>query len=108
MPPPVGPVTVEGRVNVPTPRYLELRDDAVAGAVWQNLDPQRYAQATGIPVLPIVVEQTKALGTADHLARAWPAPDLGTDKHRIYMLQWYAFAALAAFLWLLFTFRRKR
>jgi len=107
-PPPVGPVTIEGRINVPTPRYLELRGDAVAGAVWQNLDPQRYAQATGVPVLPIVVEQTKPLDAADNLARAWPAPDVGADKHRIYMLQWYSFAALAAFLWLFFTFRRKR
>ena len=93
---------------MPTPRYLELRADAVQGAVWQNLDPARFAQATGVPVLPIVIEQTRPLHAGDTLVRAWPAPDVGADKHRIYMLQWYAFAALAAFLWLFFTFRRKR
>ena len=32
--------------------------DAPAGAVWQNLDPRASPQATGIAVLPIVVEQT--------------------------------------------------
>lgn len=107
-PPPAVPVEVEGRINLPTARYLELRDDAVAGAVWQNLDPTRIARATGLPLLPIVIEQTRPLHAADDLARAWPAPDVGADKHRIYMLQWYALAALAAFLWLYFTFRRKR
>jgi surfeit locus 1 family protein len=107
-PPPAARVTVEGRVNVPTARYLELRGDAVQGALWQNLDPGRFAQATGLSVLPIVIEQTRPLDGTDTLARAWPAPDVGADKHRIYMLQWYAFAALAAFLWLFFTFRRKR
>jgi surfeit locus 1 family protein len=107
-PPPVAPVSVTGRVNVPTPRYLELSDDTVQGVVWQNLDPERFARATGLSVLPIVVEQTRALDASDTLARQWPAPDTGADKHRIYMLQWYAFAALTALLWLFFTFRRKR
>lgn len=107
-PPPAAAVTVEGRVNVPTSRYLELRGDAVQGALWQNLDPGRFTQATGLPVLPIVIEQTRPIDGTDTIARTWPAPDVGADKHRIYMLQWYAFAALAAFLWLFFTFRRKR
>jgi surfeit locus 1 family protein len=107
-PPPAAPVTVEGRINVPTPRYLELRADTVQGAVWQNLDPKRFAQVTGVPVLPVVIEQTRPLHAGDALVRAWPAPDAGADKHRVYMLQWYAFAALAAFLWLFFTLRRKR
>ena len=87
---------------------LELARDAAPGPVWQNLDLARYAQATGIGVEPVILEQTEAIGGNDVLARDWPAPDLGVDKHRIYMLQWYAFAALAAFLWLFFTLRRKR
>jgi len=44
----------------------------------------------------------------DGLVRDWPAPDFGVEKHRIYMLQWYALAALAAGLWLLFFVRRWR
>jgi cytochrome oxidase assembly protein ShyY1 len=80
----------------------------VAGVLWQNLDPKRFAEATKVPVLPIVIEQTAPLDSRDDLVRAWPAPDVGHEKHRIYMLQWYSFAALTAFLWLFFTFRRKR
>ena len=45
-------------------------------------------------------------GPDDGLVREWPRPDVGTDKHRIYMMQWYSFAALALGLWVWFTFRR--
>ena len=98
---PAMPVRVEGRIGLPPSRYLEL-GAGVTEAVWQNLDPQRFAQLTGVPVLPIVIEQTHPLDAADALVRDWPAPDLGSEPHRIYMFQWYAFASLAAGLWILF------
>ena len=104
--PPAGAITVHGRINVPTAKYLELTHSEPSGAVWQNLDPARVAQATGIALLPIVVEQTAPLSSGDNLVRAWPAPDLGVEQHRIYMVQWYLFAALAAGLWLFFHLRR--
>ncbi|MBK9117963.1 MAG: SURF1 family protein [Betaproteobacteria bacterium] len=107
VPPPAGPVRVQGRLNIPPAGYLELAAEAAPGAVWQNLDPARFAQATGVAVLPVVIEQAAAEGGKDALVREWPAPDFGVDKHRIYMLQWYAFAATAAALWLYFTFRRR-
>ncbi len=53
-------------------------------------------------LVPVVLEQTAAVvrddapARDDALARDWPAPDFGVDKHRIYMMQWYAFAATAA------------
>jgi len=110
--PPAGPVTVQGRVNIPAAHYVELAQSAPAGAVWQNLDPARFAAASGLPVLPIVLEQTAPLigstGAADKLVRNWPAPDFGIEKHRIYMVQWYLFAATAAGLWLFFNLRRPR
>ena len=96
VPPPAGRVVVAGRINVPAvglPRARTAR--RAGGPVWQNLDPARFAAATGLAVLPIVVEQTARRRAADGLVRAWPAPDFGIDKHRIYMVQWYAFAALA-------------
>ena len=104
---PATALRVEGRISLPTSRYLEL-GTGVTGTVWQNLDPHRYAETTGIPVLPIVIEQTRPLDAADKLARDWPQPDLGSDRHRIYMWQWYGFASLVAGLWLYFMFRRKR
>jgi surfeit locus 1 family protein len=40
--------------------------------------------------------------------RDWPIPDAGIDTHLSYMIQWYTFAAMAAGLWLWFTFVRPR
>jgi surfeit locus 1 family protein len=105
VPAPPGPVVVTGRVALPDAGYLELSPQAPAGPVWQNLDPARFTAATGIRVLPIVIEQTHSPQPDDGLVRDWPAPDFGVEKHRIYMVQWYAFAALALGLWVAFTVR---
>ncbi len=107
VPPPAGDVVVEGRLAIPTAGYLELVPDATAGAIWQNLDPARFAAATGVAVLPVVIEQTGASLQADGLLREWPAPDFGIEKHWVYMMQWYAFAGLAVALWLVLNFRNR-
>jgi surfeit locus 1 family protein len=103
-PAPPGVATVEGRLNV-ADGYLELKPDAATGPLWQNLDPARFAAATGLPVLPLFIEQTAAPVPDDGLVRAWPRPDFGVEKHRLYMLQWYAFAVLAVTLWVLLNWR---
>lgn len=103
---PAGSATVTGRIASPPARYVELGGGANAGRVWQNLDPARIAAASGLPLLPVVVEQDAAGAPADGLVRAWAAPDTGVDTHRVYMMQWYAFAALAAGLWIGFAVRR--
>jgi cytochrome oxidase assembly protein ShyY1 len=105
--PPSGRVTVRGRLNMPAARYLELRSEVRDGPVWQNLDPARFAKATGLSVLPVIVEQTEAPMPTDDLVRDWPPPDLGIERHRMYMLQWYAFALLAVVLWLVFSRHRR-
>ena len=106
VPPLGGHVVVEGRLAVP-PSYLELRSAAPTGPVWQNLDPARFSAATGIAVLPVVIEETAAPSPGDGLVRDWPAPDFGIEKHWIYMTQWYAFAGLAVALWLVLNFRNR-
>ena len=106
--PPGGTVTVRGRVNIPTSNYVELAKDAHVGVVWENLDPARFASATGLPVLPIVIEQTVAMNAYDRLVRNWVPPDFGIERHWIYMVQWYLFAAAAGGLWLYFNLRRAR
>ncbi len=105
-PPAAGVVTVHGRIGVPAAGYFELGGRAAPqGPVWQHLDPGRFAAATGIGVLPVVVEATAPTGGDEALIRDWPAPDFGIERHWIYMLQWYAFAALAIVLWLWFWLR---
>jgi len=81
-PPPSGSVTVRGRINLPATNYFELRHEMPTGPLWQHVDVRRYAAATGLPVLPIVIEATLPAGGDDALERDWPAPDLGIERHR--------------------------
>jgi surfeit locus 1 family protein len=98
-PPPPGVATVQGRIAIPAAGYLELKPETASGSIRQNLDPARFAAATGLAVLPAVIEATTAPMPDDGLLRDWPAPDFGIETHRIYMVQWYAFALLATALW---------
>ena len=107
VPPPSGTLTLQGRVNLP-PAYVELAPDAAEGTVWQNLDMKRFAQFAGRALLPVVVEQTAPAAPGDALVRERPAPDFGVDTHRIYMVQWFIFAAMVAGLWGYFTWKRSR
>ena len=97
--PPRGTVSVRGRIAIPPAAYFELQREEGAGPVRQNLDLARFTAATGISVLPAIVEATAAPVPDDGLIRDWPAPDLGIETHRIYMMQWYAFALVVVFLW---------
>jgi surfeit locus 1 family protein len=98
-------LTVIGRVNLPPQRYLELRRERASGPLWENLDIGRIAAATGLELLPVVVEQVDPVVPADGLVRDWPPPDLGAEQNVSYMVQWYSFAALAIALWLALNWR---
>ena len=106
--PPAGPVTIRGRVAIPATGVFELSKDTTSGPVWQNLDPARFSATTGVAVLPVMIEALAPPSPPvpdDGLVRDWPAPDFGIEKHRIYMVQWYLFAALAIVLWVILNLR---
>jgi surfeit locus 1 family protein len=105
VPPRAGPIGIEGRINLPPAHYLELKIDAGPGPVRQNLDIDRIAAATGLPLLPFVIEQTGDAG--DGLVRDRPPPDFGIEQHRSYMLQWYSLAGLGIVLWLALNWRAR-
>jgi len=107
VPPPAGSVTVTGRVTLPPQRYLELSREHSPGPLWENLDVQRIAAATGLDLLPVVVEQTDPVDASDTLSRDWPPPDVGSSRHVSYMLQWYSFGALAVILWIALNWRAR-
>ena len=96
---PAGPVVVQGRIDLPPKRYFEMGSGAPRGNVWQHLDVGRLENAWGVTLLPVAVDQIAPVGPSDALLRAWPEPDFGIDTHRIYMVQWYAFAALTVIFW---------
>ena len=105
VPPPSGSVTLRGRIDFPPSGYLDLGGAPVArGALWQRLDPARYAESTGIAVLPFVIDVLEP-SWDDGLTRDFALPETGIEKHLSYMIQWYTFAAMAAGLWLWFTVR---
>src|SRR5438552_1433460 len=64
-PPRPGAIRVEGRITLPPAHYLELKMDASTGPVRQNLDIDRIAAATGLPLPPFVIEQTGDAGDSD-------------------------------------------
>lgn len=101
---PPGPVEVSGLATVPPKRFIELSSDTVTGNVWQNLQVERYAAATHLAVLPVVILD-------DHppagLAPVHQEPDAGIAKHVEYEYTWLAFALTAVALWVVLNLRRK-
>lgn len=105
---PAGPLMLKGRVVAGAGKVMELGEGPplAPGALVQNLTPEELARASGLDVQPFLVQQTQAAGRRDALARDWPAPDAGIDKHRGYAFQWYALAALALLFYVITGFRR--
>lgn len=108
VPPPPGTVSVSGRINLVPGPAAPVAAEPDRDVVWQRVDRAALARLLDGEVLPFLIEQDAQGAPADGLVRDWPAPDFGIDKHRVYMGQWYAFAALAAGLWVWFTWRGRR
>lgn len=108
MSPPVpdGPQRVAGLAWPAEGRSFALAPDTAAAggnARWQQLDLARYAKASGRAMQPLVIRLAPA--AADGFLRSWPAAASREPKHRSYALQWFAFAATIAGLWLIFAVR---
>jgi surfeit locus 1 family protein len=103
---PAGRVRVEGIALPPPSRFVELSDRTVAGRVWQNLRLDRYREAYGIDLQPVLIQQHNDLG--DGLVRAWRRPDAGVDVHRAYALQWFAMTGVITILYVVLNVRRKQ
>jgi surfeit locus 1 family protein len=101
---PSGTGEVAGLAIRPPARFLELSAQQVSGDVWQNLSIERYAAASGLALLPVVVLQDPA---SPGLAVVREAPDAGIAKHVEYALTWFSLAATAFALWLVLNTRRE-
>lgn len=99
---PAGPVELAGRIAPPPARLYQLGGE-VPGPIRQNLDLAAWRAETGQPLLTdLSVQQEGPPG--DGLARDWPAPALGVERHYGYLAQWWALSALIAFLYVWFQF----
>jgi surfeit locus 1 family protein len=103
---PSGTVTIEGVVKPTLGHLMQLGEAAPLKprAIVQNIDAGTFAAASGLQVAPYFVEQTG--DTGDGMARNWPAPALGVEKHQGYQFQWYALAVMAALFFIVTGFRR--
>jgi cytochrome oxidase assembly protein ShyY1 len=103
---PAGPITIEGIVTGSVGHVLQIGGAAPLKphAVVQNVEPGAFAQASGMQLQPFFVEQTgpKEGGA---LARDWPLPSTGIEKHQGYAFQWYALAAMAFLFFVITGFR---
>ena len=105
---PAGQITLEGRAVRQLARVMQLGTPGpvTPNALVQNLEPAELARASGLDLLPVVVEQTGPEVAGEGLQRNWPAPSLDIDRHKGYALQWYALAAMAFLFFVITGFRR--
>lgn len=106
-PTPAGDVVLDGTALAGLPQVYHLGSASEAGQrIRQNADLRGLGGEFGAPLLPLVVRQRTETG--DGLARDWPAPDLGVDRHFGYAFQWFGLAALTLVFWLAVGWRRVR
>jgi surfeit locus 1 family protein len=98
---PAGTVEVRGRL-APPPAKLYAFDAEEPGTIRQNLDLGRFRAETGLPLLPLSVQQTGA--ASEGLLRQWPQAGSGAEKNYGYAFQWWAIAATIAILYVWFQF----
>jgi surfeit locus 1 family protein len=96
---PPGLVEVRGRL-APPPAKLYAFDTEEKGPIRQNLDLTRFRAETGLPLLPVSVQQ--AGPPSEGLLRQWPQAGSGAGKNYGYAFQWWAIAALIAILYVWF------
>lgn len=101
---PEGIVEIEGRMVLPPSDLYSLGEPTVA-LIRQNLALAQYRLETGLPLLPLTLQQTGA--NTEGLLRDWPVVNFGVEKNYGYAAQWFGMAALFAALYLWFQIIRR-
>lgn len=102
---PAGKLTVEGVALPGDQRVFELSKQVQSGRLWENVTVARYRSAFGLELQPVILRAQNDLG--DGLARDWPPPDVGIDRHRAYAAQWFAMALAILVLYVVLTVKRE-
>jgi surfeit locus 1 family protein len=100
-----GFVKVTGLVVAPELRTLKLAEMVTTGKVWDNFNLQRYQEATGQEIQPLMILQRNQM--EDGLIRDWDRPGSGADKNLGYAVQWFLLAATAIIIFLVLNVKRK-
>lgn len=106
---PEGLVDVDGLAISSPPRVLELAQGDAASvlpAIWQNLNYDKFEQASGLKVPRYVIQQNGSF--QDGLNRSWARPASGVDRHRGYAVQWYALSITIIVATMFFVIRHRQ
>ena len=101
---PEGTVEIEGRMVLP-PSDLYALGTPTVGTIRQNLALPQFRVETGLPLLPLTLQQTGP--STEGLLRDWPVVNLGVEKNYGYAAQWFGMAALFTALYLWFQVIRR-
>lgn len=104
---PGGTVAIEGRI-APAPAKLMEFNHAEQGRIRQNLDLDAFRAQTGLELLPLSILQTRGAQADGELLRDWPMPASNVETNYGYAFQWFALAALIAFLYVWHQWIRPR
>ena len=96
---PTGTVEVAGRLAPPPAKLYEFAGEE-HGPIRQNLDLAAFRTETGLPLLPLSVQQTGA--PSEGLLRQWPQAGSGAERNYGYAFQWWAIATVIAILYVWF------
>ena len=99
---PAAEVRVRGMIDVPSPPALALGDPSQWGQAWPYFTVAAYAARETFPVLPFVLLQDP--GDEHGFVRNWPTPQTNPAMHLGYAIQWFAFALIAAVIYLRLSF----
>jgi cytochrome oxidase assembly protein ShyY1 len=105
---PSGLIEVQGSARRGMGRLFQIGSPPTlqAKAIVQNAEIADVAAASGLKLLPVLIEQTNDMH--DGLVRDWPRPSSGVAMHRGYAVQWYGLAATALAFFVITGFRRGR
>lgn len=99
-----GKVIVDGIVESPALKTLELSDQVINGDVWGNLHLSQYQEKTGLKLQPILLLQEN--DTGDGLVRQWMQSKSSSDKNIGYAVQWFSLAVTSIIIFLILNVRR--
>ncbi|WP_428852220.1 SURF1 family protein [Imbroritus primus] len=104
---PTGEQELSGVAVASAGHVFALGDANEAGRkIRQNVEVDALAREWHVTLQPFVIQQSG--GPQDGLARDWPAPDSGAERHDGYAFQWFALAALTVAFWGVAGYRRGR
>lgn len=109
---PAGTVSIEGRLEAPPSRLMELETanggadpDEQQSRIRQNADIALWAQQGGLPLLALSVVQSGS--ASEGLLRDWPQINAGLQKHYGYAFQWFGLSVLVVLLYVWFQLVRR-